>query len=322
MSMTADDLKATGPVVIVVPEGPIEVVAEVGVAPPPRHWNHWKTVFLILLPLLMALYVYVAARGILGAVEYRPPEAVALIRGEPDGAVLYARNCARCHGIGGNADGMTSPNLDPPARKFGQEKFRLGTTSTGIPSDDDLVYLMAHGIPGTAMPPFPELSDDERRAIGRHVRRLAYAAKYTKRFQLLAKDEDPDPKEVHEWTAKELAVGDPLPLPANLTNPGPGAVAHGKEIFLKNCAACHGREGKGDGKDVSTLTDENNRPTRPRDLARGIYKGGGEPDRLFARISLGMPGTPMPDLRVLPPEDRADLVHFVRSLSGREPGTP
>ena len=30
----------------------------------------------------------------------------------------------------------------------------------------------------------------------------------------------------------------------------------------------------------------------------------------------------MPDLRVLPPEDRADLVHFVRSLSGREPGTP
>src|SRR5262249_1101341 len=112
-------------------------------------------------------------------------------------------------------------------------------------------------------------------------------------------------------------------LPPNLANPGPEALAHGKEIFVKNCAACHGPEGKGDGKDVSTLKTDSGRPTRPRNLAAGIYKGGGEPDRLFARISLGMPGTPMPDLRILPPEQRADLVHFIRSLSRPdEPPTP
>jgi mono/diheme cytochrome c family protein len=322
MSMTLDDRKAGEPVVTVVTDGPVKLVAEVGVASEPRAWHRWKTIFLILLPLLMVLYVCVAARGILGVVEYRPPEAVALARGEPDGAALYAQNCARCHGIGGNADGLASGHLDPPARRFGQEKFMLGTTSTGIPSDDDLVYLMAHGIPGTAMPPFPNLSDDERRAVARHIRRLAFAGLYAKRFQLLAKDEDPDPKEVHEWTGKQLAVGDPLPLPANLTNPAPGAIEHGKAIFQRNCATCHGPEGKGDGKDVKDMKTEYGRPTRPRDLAAGVYKGGGEPDRLFARVSLGMPGTPMPDLRVLPPEDRADLVHFVRSLSGREPGTP
>jgi mono/diheme cytochrome c family protein len=322
MSMTLGDPKAGEPVVTVVTDGPVKLVAEVGVAPEPRAWHRWKTIFLILLPLLMVLYVCLAARGILGVVEYRPPEAAALVRGEPDGAALYAQNCARCHGIGGNADGMTSGHLDPPARRFGQEKFMLGTTSSGIPSDDDLVYLMTHGIPGTAMPDFPNLTNEEKRAIGRHVRRLAYAALYAKRFQLLAKDEDPDPKEVHEWTGKQLAVGEPLPLPTNLNSPGPGSVAHGKEIFLKNCAACHGPEGKGDGKDVGTLKRDDGRPTRPRDLARGVYKGGGDPDRLFARVSLGMPGTPMPDLRVLPPEDRADLVHFVRSLSGREPVTP
>jgi len=321
MSMTVGE-KAGETIVTVVTDGPVEVVAELGVAPPPRHWHHWKTVFLIALPLLLAVYVYLAARSVVSAVGYQPPESVAVVRGEPDGAVLYAQNCARCHGIGGNGDGLASAYLDPPARKFGQEKFMLGTTSTSIPSDDDLVYLMGHGIPGTAMPPFPNLADDERRAIAQHIRRLAYAGLYAKRFALIAKDEDPDPKEVHDWVTKQLTVGDPLPLPANLTHPGPNALVHGKVIFQKNCATCHGPEGKGDGKDVNSLKLENGRPTRPRDLARGIYKGGGEPDRLFARISLGMPGTPMPDLRLLPPEDRADLVHFVRSLSGRAPGTP
>jgi mono/diheme cytochrome c family protein len=322
MSMTVGEPKAGEAIVTVVTDGPVEVVAELGVAPPPRHWNHWKTTFLIALPLLLALYVFLAARSVVSVAGYQPPEPVVLIRGEPDGPALYAQNCARCHGIGGNADGQTSPSLDPPARKFGQEKFMLGTTSTSIPSDDDLVYLMRHGIPGSAMPDFPNLTDDERRAIAQHIRRLAYAGLYAKRFALIAKDEDPDPKEVHDWVAKQLTVGDPLPLPTNLNHPGPNAIVHGKEIFVKNCATCHGPEGKGDGKDVNTLKKDNGLPTRPRDLARGIYKGGGEADRLFARISLGMPGTPMPDLRLLPPEDRADLVHFVRSLSGREPGGP
>lgn len=323
MSMTVGDPKAGEAVVTVVQQGPVEVVAEVVPVPGPPEWRRWRTGLLLLLPLLMLLYVYLAARGILGAVEWRPPEAKTLVKGEPDGAALYAQNCARCHGIGGNADGLTSAGLNPPARKFGQEKFMLGTTSTSIPSDDDLVYLMRHGIPGTAMPEFPNLSDAECRAVAQHIRRLSYAGLYGKRFQLLAKDDDPDPKEVHEWTAKQLAVGEPLPLPANLNHPAANAIEHGRVIFQKNCATCHGPEGKGDGKDVKDLKREDNGwPTPPRDLAAGVYKGGGETDRLFARISLGMPGTPMPDLRLLPPEDRADLVHFVRSLSGRQPGTP
>lgn len=317
MSMTMGDPKTSVP--ITPPEAPVEVVAEVGVAPAPRVWGHWKTVVLIALPVFMAFYVYLAARGVYSAARYEPPRPVAQVHGQPNGAALYLQNCARCHGVDGRGESAVA-YVDPPARRFGEEKFMLGTTSTGIPSDDDLVYLMKHGIPGTAMPAFDNLSEEEQRAIAHHVRRLAYSGLYAKRYQLIARDEDPDPIEIHEWTAKQLVVGEPLDLPANLAKPGPAALAHGKEIFLKNCASCHGNEGKGDGKDVATLKNDNGVPTRPRDLARGIFKGGGEADRLFARISLGMPGTPMPDLRILPAEDRADLVHFVRSLSGRQPG--
>ena len=320
--MTLGDLQAGEPVAVLI-DGPLKIVAEVVIEPSPRGRRHWRTTFLLLLPFLMGVYVYLAARGIHRAVEWQPPETADFLPGEPDGAALYSQNCARCHGRTGQGGGLASLYLDPPARKFGEEKFMLGTTSTGIPSDDDLVYLIQHGIPTTAMPPFPNLNDEQSRAIAQHIRRLAYSGLYTKLYKQAAKDEDPDPTEIHTRTAKQLVVGDSLELPGNLGDPGPGAIAHGKKIFLENCKACHGPEGKGDGEGVSSLKNENGRPTRPRDLARGVYKGGGEPDRLFARLSLGMPGTPMPDLRILPPADRADLVHFVRSLSGRgEPSGP
>jgi mono/diheme cytochrome c family protein len=315
MSTTVEGPNANPPVTVVVADGPVEIVAQVAAAPEPKGGRPWKAIFLISLPLLAALYVYTAARTVHGAIEYQPAEHVTLANGEPDGAALFVRNCARCHGPEGHGGGLASPYLDPPARKFGEDKFRLGTTSTGVPSDEDLMYLIEHGIPGTAMPNFPDLNEAERRAIAEHVRRLAYSGLYAKLYKQMSKDEDPDPVEIHQRAAKQLTVGDPLPLPDNLIHPGPNAIAHGKDIFQNSCATCHGK--KGDGKDVTNkdMKDENLRPIQPRDLARGVYKGGGEPDRLFARISLGMPGTPMPDLRILSPADRADVVNYVRSLT-------
>ncbi|HEX3147149.1 MAG TPA: c-type cytochrome [Gemmataceae bacterium] len=299
--------------VAVANEGPADIVAELAVEPAPRGLHPGKTAFVIALPLLMACYVYVAARGVLGVAEYQPPPPYAAPVAEPNGAALYTQHCARCHGPEGQGGGLASLFLDPPPRRFGEEKFMLGTTSTGIPSDDDLAYLIKRGIPGSAMPSFETLSHEERMSLAQHIRRLAYSGLYARLFRVAAKDDEPDPADIHARTAKQLKVGDKIELPPELDNPTAVAIAHGKEIFLKTCAACHGNEGRGDGK--QEMKNDNGRPTRPRDLARGIYKGGGEPDRLFARISLGMPGTPMPDLRILPPADRADVVHFVRSLA-------
>ena len=61
---------------------------------------------------------------------------------------------------------------------------------------------------------------------------------------------------------------------------------------------------------------DNGQPTKPRDLARGIFKGGGEVKRLYARIALGIPGTPMPSSAVVQkPSDIGDIVNFILSLS-------
>jgi hypothetical protein len=71
------------------------------------------------------------------------------------------------------------------------------------------------------------------------------------------------------------------------------------------------------------MKNDNGWPTRPRDLARGVFKSGAERDRLYTRILLGMPGTPMPGSPSLKPEELGDLVNFVLSLSNRDiPAAP
>jgi len=184
MSLEIGDPPAGEPLVTVeVGQGPNKVVAVVGAEPPRPEIGRWKTSALIALPLLLLLYVYLAARGVYTAVEHRNPEpqvAVVPEGWEPDGPALFAQNCARCHGPTGNGDGFMSFVLNPPARRFGRDKFSLATTTNAVPTDDDVMYVIKHGIPGTSMPAFDTLTDDERRALARHVRRLAHGGLYAR----------------------------------------------------------------------------------------------------------------------------------------------
>jgi mono/diheme cytochrome c family protein len=280
-----------------------------------------QIVLLLVLPLALLLYVWLAARGVLGQAKYERPIVVAA-KVEPNGAQLYLQHCARCHGERGNANGITSPSLDPPARRFGEEKFQLATTQNGIPADDDLLYVIRRGIPGTAMPSFDHLSEGEQRSIVSHVRWLAHAGTYSWLFRRAKKDEDePDVEEISKQTAKLIQPGAPVELPADLPAPTAESIARGKKTFGLNCAICHGPEGKGDGPNVKDMKNDlpekrgNGRPTRPRDLARGVFKGGSETNRLYARLLLGLPGTPMPEMRALKPQEIGDMVNFVLSLS-------
>jgi mono/diheme cytochrome c family protein len=208
--------------------------------------------------------------------------------------------------------------LNPPARRFGHDKFALATTTNGVPTDDDLVYVIRHGILGTSMPSHEQLSDAECRALAAHVRRLAHAGLYAKLFERAAKDEDPVALEISAMTAKQLSPGQPLPIP-ELKEPSAESVARGELVFQKNCATCHGPQGKGDGPQVKDMKNDNGWPTKPRDLARGIFKGGSERERVYARIALGLPGTPMPGTAAtLTPDQLADLTNFVLSLSRRD----
>ena len=84
-------------------------------------------------------------------------------------------------------------------------------------------------------------------------------------------------------------------------------------MSLKQCATCHGASGKGDG--VQEQKDESGVPIRPRDFTRGVFNGGREREQLYARIMLGVPGTPMPASSNLKPEELGDLINYIQSLA-------
>jgi len=104
-------------------------------------------------------------------------------------------------------------------------------------------------------------------------------------------------------------------------------IAKGKAAFEKyECAKCHGKSGRGDGPSASTLKDHKERPIRPNNFTRGVFKGGGDLRSIATRIMTGVEGTPMPShADVVEPEDLIALAHHVRQLShGRDfwqPGT-
>src|SRR5688572_20243647 len=68
------------------------------------------------------------------------------------GTQLYVKQCAACHGAQGLGDGPAAYLLYPKPRDFSQGTFRLTSTKSGLPTDDDLLQTLKRGMPGSAMP--------------------------------------------------------------------------------------------------------------------------------------------------------------------------
>ena len=94
------------------------------------------------------------------------------------------------------------------------------------------------------------------------------------------------------------------------------SLKQGKKIYLKKCAFCHGKKGKGDGPSAEYTLPQ------PRNLTKGHIKirstsfGKIPTDKdLFNAISYGMKGTTMPGWSHLSKSDRQSLVLYIKSLS-------
>lgn len=96
----------------------------------------------------------------------------------------------------------------------------------------------------------------------------------------------------------------------------PELVAKGKQLFLVNCASCHGPEGKGDGERAAELNP------KPRNYNTEKFKFGATSPQIYKTLTDGSPGTSMPAFALLPAEDRWALVHYVRSLIPNPPPDP
>jgi mono/diheme cytochrome c family protein len=126
------------------------------------------------------------------------------------GKSLYAKNCASCHGESGAGDGPSAASQLPRPTDLRSHRF----------ATDALAAAIVGGVPATAMPGFPGLSDDELRAI----------VTYSRDFP-------------HPTADAASALSSP---------PAAGQRAEAETLYAQNCAACHGERGSGDGALAAT----------------------------------------------------------------------
>ena len=303
--------------------------------------------------------------------------------GMPQG--LFREHCSQCHGITGDGAGPAALLLNPYPRDFRLGKFKFKSTPMRQkPTDEDLRETLIHGIPGTAMPSFALLDEEEINALVDYVKYLSIRGEL-ERYLIASASELPgdsfidapsidsidqlSPEATRElidpwigdqfqgyvldrWANAQDAISTVPPAPAELVPSHPdhrSLVAAGEKLFRGRgtCYQCHGNDGAGGGetlnyddwtndwlKSPGVNPDEKDtyrhfrqagalrpRLARPRNLALGVYRGGGSDEELYRRIDLGIEGTPMPAATALNEQEKWALVAYVRSLASAKPGT-
>lgn len=274
---------------------------------------------------------------------------------------LYREHCVHCHGVSGDGAGHTAVFLKPYPRDYRKGTFKFTSTAAGMrPTTEDIVDTLRHGVPGTAMPSFLLLPQDELEALAEYVKYLAIRGETEALLTSLIVEEEEELSRdllvesvepvLAEWTAAADSVVAPqqrAPLtPEQLAK----SIEDGRKLFLNEkdvkCVGCHGPTGLGDGGQVNY--DDWNKPKAdlspdnvaelytlpmqrndPRNLRLGVYRGGRRPLDIFRRIHASVKGSGMPNFGpsggnkgTLTDEQIWSLVDFVMSLPYQPESNP
>ena len=213
------------------------------------------------------------------------------------GRVLYMRHCSHCHGTSGDGNGPTARYLTPKPRDYRNGVFKFTSTNDmSKAAREDVLRVVKYGIPGTYMPSFLLMTDEEHHAIVEYVRFLTLRGEFERKLvaelssdyskaalDSRLKDEKKADilKELNEFLADDLkesanSLGDEL-AEIWATSDSEGALVvpsitripdssesrrRGRELYLSkalNCADCHGIDGAGNGP--QTIAFEKNPTT-------------------------------------------------------------
>lgn len=202
-----------------------------------------------------------------------------------NGRVLYMRHCSHCHGTAGDGNGPTAQYLVPRPRDYRHGVFKFTSTiDSARATRDDLLRILKYGIPGTYMPSFLLMKDDELDALVEYVRFLAMRGEYERklvnelssdysikaleqtrkdeaRADIVAelsdflKDELPGAAEAagdelaELWNSAETEESRVIPSVPRIPD-SPESRRRGRELYVSkniNCANCHGIDGAGNG---------------------------------------------------------------------------
>ena len=115
-------------------------------------------------------------------------------------------------------------------------------------------------------------------------------------------------------SSTELSLGaGGLELQKNPVPTSADSIKAGRAIYAKNCAGCHGLQGKGDGASAP-------KGSTPANLVAGKFKHGGSDSDIFKSIEEGIGPKPMimkPWGEKLSDEDIWNTINFLRDLAKR-----
>lgn len=214
---------------------------------------------------------------------------------------LYRTVCSNCHGINGDGNGMLGRFLTPLPRDFGSLQYKLISTNNGMPSKEDIFKIIAKGIPGTSMPRFDALTDEELWKLAEEVGYIGHQLWSARNPNASAQELD---RSIISSKPPEA-----ITPPANVSKE---LISRGKTLYNTNCASCHGKTGTGNGPLAGDLEDRRGDPIRPRNFVSEPLKGGTDSKSVYFRIRNGMPGSPMPAFS-LTEEDLWALVFYLKS---------
>jgi len=108
---------------------------------------------------------YLALNGLAYSNE---PSEIAYQPDSEQGRDIYRIHCQECHGAEGRGDGPRAPMLAP-------RPGNLVSAATSTKTDEELLAILAGGVPRTAMRGWSdELSNDERRNVLAYLRSLVH----------------------------------------------------------------------------------------------------------------------------------------------------
>jgi DMSO reductase family type II enzyme heme b subunit len=215
------------------------------------------------------------------------------------GQAVYDKRCSQCHGDEADGKGPGALFMLPRPRAFKENSSYKFRSTQGLPSDSDLFRVISEGIPGTSMPGFDVLPEQERWDL------VAYIKSLSSDFE--------DPESLEEAVPYEELVNAKAPELQE------GWVEQGKAIYEEQqCWQCHGKSGLGNGESWSGLyfrkDTEFQKQVFPANLANPeSFRNGSSAEDIFRTLTTGV--NPMPSYRdLLSVEQRWQLAYYVRSI--------
>ena len=241
------------------------------------------------------------------------------------GKELYRSLCAACHGQTGAGDGPAAAFLYPAPRDFtiGLFKYKTSDSETLQPMDEDIFRVIKFGLPRTAMPSWgAHLSDEQIRSLVEVVKGLDQVGTW-------APEDAPDSAfdEAGYYQGEFVSFDERQAAKARVPF-SEKSVAEGRKHFEENCSPCHGAEGRGSPSASKKLRDDWGARIWPRDLTKPwtwrVTEVAGSREEtignIFTRLSVGIPGTPMPEHATnVPAQARWHIANYVYTLRDTTP---